>query len=185
MSTSLLRAVYEPNSRASRSTCPVASISEKSLRAYERALQAVAEPTLLGPVLLRSGELNVALGMSKLGIQRLLRGLALTDSDRMVHDPFRKAGMVALAHATNPPDLKRKREVSGLFKQERKRAETWWDPALGYMSFRAGWAVKPRGEDVFSQAAREFSANADLEARVRKLVGGDVLDAALTKERAK
>ena len=143
----------------------------KAVRVYERALESVAEPRLLGPSLLRLGELQLALGQLNLGTRRILRGLSLTDQDDTVTDPFRKAGLVALALSlvqTRQPESSR---AAKHLKHEQQQAEEWWKPAYAYLALRAGIELKPEGNDVFSRAALQIRKADRLQRRIKKLVG--------------
>lgn len=143
----------------------------KAVRVYERALESVAEPRLLGPGLLRLGELQLALGQVNLGTRRILRGLSLTDQDDTVTDPFRKAGLVALARAlaqTRHPESSR---AAKHLKHEQQRAEEWWKPAYAYLALRAGIELTPEGNNVFSRAALQIREADRLQRRIKKLIG--------------
>jgi hypothetical protein len=164
---------------------------EKTLRAgrmseaiqiYEAALQSVAEPRLVGPVLLRAGELNVYHGRTKLGVRHLLRGLSATDEHQLAHDPFRKAGLVALGRAVTRQRLKTSDNFMRLVKHERKRADPWWKPAYGYLGFRVSQTSRLRGEDVFSRATSELRKTNELEIRIREIVGEEALEEAMEQE---
>jgi hypothetical protein len=154
----------------------------KAMRAYDRGLQAVAEPRLLGPALLRAGELNVYHGEASLGIRRLLRGLSVTDDDEVAGDPFRKAGLVALSRAVAEQRSAQSQDFADLVRHEGERAEDWWKPAYGYLGFRSAGTPAPRGSDLFSRAALEFRRTDQLESRVKDLVGEEALEAARAKE---
>ena len=143
----------------------------KAVRVYERALESVAEPRLLGPGLLRLGELQLALGQVSLGTRRILRGLSLTDQDDTVTDPFRKAGLVALARALAQNQQPKNSRAAKHLKHEQQRAEEWWKPAYAYLALRAGIGLTPEGNDVFSRAAFQIREADRLERRIKKLVG--------------
>lgn len=154
----------------------------KAVRVYERAVEAVAEPRLLGPSLLRLGELQLALGELNLGMRRLLHGLSLMDQDETVTDPFRKAGIVALGRALTHTKKTRSSQAARLLKRERGRAEPWWRPAYAYLGFRAGVGPAPEGNDLFSRAASQIKQADHLESRIKKLVGESQRSALKGKE---
>ncbi|MFQ5513719.1 MAG: hypothetical protein ACE5FG_04720 [Myxococcota bacterium] len=152
---------------------------------YDAALHSVADPRLLGPVLLRAAELDLAEGRLRVGARKLLRGLALTDEDDVVHDPFRKAGLVALGRVTATEKLRKDRELTSVLERERERAESWWAPVYAYLGFRAGRTGAPHGGDVFSRAALEVRRVAELRSRVEKIVGREALETARTELRSR
>jgi len=147
----------------------------KAARVYERSIASVAEPRLLGPSLLRLGELQLSLGEHKLGLRRVVRGLSLTDD--AATDPLRTAGLVALGRTLPGMKGTESREAAKLLWRERKRAEDWWKPAYGYLGFRAGIGSAPEGQDLFSRAASQLKAAKRLENRIQKVVDRAIRDA--------
>ncbi len=141
----------------------------KGTRVYERALASVAEPRLVGPILLRLGELQLSQGEFKLGTRRVLRGLSLMGDAEISTDPFRKAALIALAHALPHMKAASARDAKRLLKVEFQRANGWWKPAYAYLGFRAGIGSAPEGEDLFSRAAAQLKQANQLESRIKKV----------------
>jgi len=109
---------------------------QSSIRIYERALESYPEPQLVGPVLMRLGELHGAASREGLARRRLERGLGLTgDSDRF-QDPFRKLGFVSLSELVtrrgNPERLQQ------LMAPDVDRLSPWWPSAYRFLADRAG-----------------------------------------------
>ncbi len=154
----------------------------KAVRVYERALESVAEPRLLGPGLMRLGELQLSLGDLKLGMRRIVRGLSLTDDAEIATDPFRKAALIALVRALPNTKGAGSSQAAKLLRREHKRAEDWWKPAYAYLRFRAGVGSAPEGEDLFSRAASQLRRAERLEARIKKVV--ESVERAAAKEDA-
>ncbi len=144
-------------------------------RTYESALQSVAEPRLVGPALLRAGELHVHLGDPKLGTWRILRGLTMTDARALTNDPFRKAGLVALGLGARQARERRRNEATASLRRERQRAEPWWEPAYAYLGYRTGPGRPPRGDDIFSRVSQEMQEIDALAKRVESIVGSEEL----------
>lgn len=142
----------------------------KGTRVYERALASLAEPSLMGPGLLRLGELQLSQGEFKLGTRRIVRGLSLMGDAETSTDPFRKAALIALAHAL--PHMKGAiaREAKKLLKLELQQVDDWWKPAYAYLGFRAGIGSAPQGEDLFSRGAAQLRQAKQLESRIKRIV---------------
>jgi len=138
---------------------------------YERALESFAEPQILGPVLLRVGELHASMGRDGLAMRRLVRGMTITDSDETAADPFRKSGMVTLAYIAAHSDKKQRYEA--LAKRERGRVEPWWTSAYDYLGFRIGVAPAPTGDDPFATAAQEMARADAMAERLREAAKPD------------
>jgi hypothetical protein len=132
---------------------------------YTRSLLALAEPRIAGPVLLRLGELEGAVGRPSLAARDLLRGLAQTEE--LSGDPLRKAGLLALvrlARSTGGAE-----GLPALLEHERKGADAWWNPAWTYLARREGRKLDPpEGEGPFARGARELAAIDTLAERVRE-----------------
>jgi tetratricopeptide (TPR) repeat protein len=143
----------------------------RAVLVYERALESFAEPQILGPVLLRVGELHAAMGRDGLAMRRLVRGMTITDSDATAADPFRKAGMVTLAHIAAHSD--RTQRYEALAKRERGRVEPWWTSAYDYLGYRMGVASPPEGDDPFANAAAELKRAEAMAARLREAAKPD------------
>ncbi len=127
----------------------------RAIEIYERAAESLVEPRLLGPALIRLGELLVQDGKPGLAVPRLSRGLALLGR-RDPAEPFRIVGIVALARASAPasrPDALRL-----ALAQELPRAQEWWADAYRYLGQRVGAAAPPEGDGVFARAFRELGA---------------------------
>jgi tetratricopeptide (TPR) repeat protein len=138
----------------------------RALETYQRAAEALVDPRLAGPVLLRLGELRLEAGSDALALRELLRGLAAPLDPS---DPFRKAGVLALLR------LGRRgtggEQLVALLREERGRAEPWWAEAYTYLGQRAGdvSATAPPGGGPFARAAREFAALDGLRDQIRTL----------------
>jgi tetratricopeptide (TPR) repeat protein len=125
----------------------------RAIEVYERAVESLAEPRLLGPALVRLGELLEQDGRPALALPRLSRGLALLDA-RDPAEPFRKVAIVALARASAPSGRSDALRVA--LAQEVPRAQDWWADAYRYLGQRVGAAPPPEGDGVFARAAREL-----------------------------
>src|SRR6185503_1329058 len=130
---------------------------ERGLNVYERALEAVGEPQILGPVLLRTGELHAAAGHDSIALRRLVRGLTVTDSQATVADPFRKAGIIVLADVARR--LARTVRFASFLQRDLPRVEdAWWRSAYEYLGYRAGIDLHPAGGTLFEQGAAQLAA---------------------------
>jgi tetratricopeptide (TPR) repeat protein len=125
----------------------------RAIEVYERAVESLAEPRLLGPALVRLGELLEQDGRAALALPRLSRGLALLDA-RDPDEPFRKVAIVALARASAPSGRSEALRVA--LAHEVPRAQDWWADAYRYLGQRVGAAPPPEGDGVFARAAREL-----------------------------
>ena len=139
---------------------------EGAVRVYERGLESFAEPLLIGPVLLRLGELHAAAGREGLARQRLVRGLTLTEGDVTAADPFRKVGTVLLARLVSQRgDPARLREF---LRRDVSRLEPWWPAAYTFLGSRVGLELPASAsDDPFSEAAAEIERSAPIRARLR------------------
>ena len=139
---------------------------EGAVRVYERGLESFAEPLLIGPVLLRLGELHAASGREGLARQRLVRGLTLTEGDATAADPFRKVGTVLLARlVTQRGDPARLREF---LRRDVPRLDSWWPAAYTFLGSRVGLELPAQtADDPFSEAAAEIERTAAIQARLR------------------
>jgi tetratricopeptide (TPR) repeat protein len=140
---------------------------DEAVTTYQRGLASFVEPRILGPVLLRLGELQAQLGRHTLATRRIVRGLALTDSAATAADPLRKSGIVTLAHLAE--QQRRTQRLKSTIQQERKRVESWWTSAYDYLGYRIGAGPQPSGTDVFARASRELREVEELESRIRAL----------------
>jgi hypothetical protein len=144
-----------------------AGLLEDAVTTYQSGLASFVEPRILGPVLLRLGELQAELGRHTLATRRIVRGLALTDSAATAADPLRKSAIVTLAHLAE--QQRRTRRLKTTIREERERVESWWTSAYDYLGYRLGAAPQPRGNDVFARAAQELRDVEELESRIRAL----------------
>lgn len=139
---------------------------ERAALTYARALESFSEPTFVGPVLLRLGEIEVAMGRDALGLRRLSRGLALINGPGAAGEPFRKAGIVALARAASRSgDAGR---ALTLLRAERDRADEWWEGAYTYMLYDEG-DPRPDGDGLFPRSARESEEIDAVRKRLNKV----------------
>jgi len=104
-------------------------------------------------------------------MRRLVRGLTITDSAETAADPFRKAGMVALAYVAAHSDKKARYEA--LARRERSRVDPWWTSAYDYLGYRIGAGPVPQGDDPFANAAREMIEAEKMAARLREAAKPD------------
>lgn len=141
---------------------------ERAALTYARAVESLSEPSFVGPVLLRLGEVEVALGRDALGLRRLARGLALTDGPDAAAEPFRKAGLVALARASARSG--QTEPALSLLRAERERAGDWWGDAYAYLLMRSGEETQIDGDSVFARGARERDAIGALRERLQKIL---------------
>jgi hypothetical protein len=137
-----------------------------AVRVYERGLESFAEPLLIGPVLLRLGELHASSNRESLARQRLVRGLTLTEGDVTAADPFRKVGTVLLARlVAQRGDPARLREF---LRRDVGRLEPWWPAAYTFLGSRVGLELSaPASDDPFSEAAAEIERTGPIRARLR------------------
>ncbi len=139
---------------------------------YTRATTALGEPRLLGPVLLRLGEIEAAAGRPGLARRNLLRGLSMTEDPELASDPARKAGLLALVRLEGSES--ERRAVATLLGREGEHADDWWAPAWAYLAAREAGAVRAlEGDAAFARAAREQHAARRVAGRVRRLLGED------------
>jgi hypothetical protein len=139
---------------------------EAAVRVYERGLEAFAEPLLIGPVLLRLGELHAAAGRDGIARQRLVRGLTLTEGDATAADPFRKLGTVLLARLVSKRgDPTRLREF---IVRDVQRLEPWWPSAYSFLGSRVGLELpQSEGTDPFAIARQEIESTESIRARLK------------------
>lgn len=139
----------------------------RAIATYERAQQTLAEPRLVGPVLLRQGELEAVAGDHGLARLHLLRGLAQTQDGPLAHDPLRKLGLVALRRLTRSGDGKK---ITGdALALARPQMDSWWAEALAYLEQdpRAPFALE--GEGIFARSAATMTALDRLIADLRAI----------------
>ena len=137
---------------------------------YARGVAALGEPRLLGPVLLRMGELEAADGRIGLARRTLLRGLSLTADPETASDPARKAGLIALARLGG--DATEREAIAALLNAESERVDDWWSAAYAYLAARiAGDPRAFEGEAPFARAARQQAAAVQVAGRIRDLLG--------------
>lgn len=140
---------------------------EPAVDLYARALLALSEPRIAGPVALRLGELELSVGRPSLALRDLLRGLNQTQD--LVGDPLRRGGLVALIRLARA-----NRGAEGLKtllekERERESRDAWWGPAWSYFARREGIEVGPaEGDAPFARGARELAAVDSLAVRVRE-----------------
>ena len=125
---------------------------ERAALTYARAVESFSEPTFVGPVLLRLGEIEVALARDALALRRLSRGLTLSDAPGAASEPFRKAGIVALARVAARSE--KPEQARSLLRAERDRAEDWWAEAYSYMLLNSGATDQREGDGLFARSAR-------------------------------
>jgi tetratricopeptide (TPR) repeat protein len=125
---------------------------ERAALTYARALESFSEPTFVGPVLLRLGEIEVAMGRDALGLRRLSRGLALIQGPGAAGEPFRKAGIVALIRAASRSG--NRGGALTLLRAEMDQADEWWEAAYTYMLYDEG-DPRPDGDGLFARSAQE------------------------------
>ncbi len=141
---------------------------QRAVRTYERALQAFTEPSLLGPVVLRLGEIEVVTKHFKLARARLTSGLALTDAAALATDPFRKAGILALAElSAQTGDYE---QLRALLRVERKRVDPWWDSAYAYLLNKVGDKTEPEPESSFALVLDELEEIDRMNRRVDRVI---------------
>jgi tetratricopeptide (TPR) repeat protein len=142
---------------------------ETATDAYSRAVQALGEPRLVGPAVLRLGELEAAIGRKKLARRDLMRGLALTSDAGFASDPLRKAGLLALVRLE--ADADQRQQLLSLLAAERERVESWWSDAYAYLTTRVGGdGPIPGGDGSFARGMRELAAVDGLAGRLQRLV---------------
>ncbi len=142
---------------------------EQAARSYSRAVESFSEPSFVGPVLLRLGEIEVALGRDALATRRLTRGLALSDGPAAAIEPFRKAGIVALVRAARRSG--KKDSALRVLRAERDRVGDWWADAYAYLLLGSGDATRPDGEGLFARGAREADEIEAILERLRRIRG--------------
>ncbi len=140
---------------------------ERAALTYARAIESFSEPTFVGPVLLRLGEIDVALGRDALALNRLSRGLTLSDAPDAAPEPFRKAGIVALARVAARSE-KPKRALS-LLRAERDRAEDWWAEAYAYLLLHSGATDRQEGDGLFARASRALDEIKAIRTRLARV----------------
>jgi hypothetical protein len=138
---------------------------QPALDLYSRSVAALADPRLAGPVQLRLGELEVAMGRPSLALRDLLRGLAQTED--LAGDPLRGAGLLALVRLARSTGGAEGLPV--LLERERKGAGDWWGAAWTYFARGEGVELPaPEGDSPFARGARELAAIDALALRVRE-----------------
>jgi hypothetical protein len=137
---------------------------EGGIRIYERGLEAFAEPQLIGPALMRLGELHAAVGRDGLARARLTRGLGITADAMDTADPFRKAALVALSRVVaRRGDPARLEE---LIRSERPRLAPWWPSAYGFLGREAGLPLSVEGDDPFARGGAALAESRAVAARL-------------------
>ena len=140
---------------------------ERAALNYARALESFSEPTFVGPVLLRLGEIEVVLGRDALALSRLSRGLTLSDAPNAASEPFRKAGIVALARVAARSE--KPERALRLLQTEHDRAEDWWAEAYAYLLLNTGATDPPKGDSLFARGARALDEIKAMRARLERV----------------
>ena len=141
---------------------------QRAVNTYSRALETFAEPRILGPALLRLGELEAELERDGLAMRHIVRGLVLTDSATTAADPLRKTGIVALAKVAKRQN--RTKRLASVLRREGAQVGSWWKSAYHYLGFRVGVGRAPKGDDLFALAAIEFKQIEGIESGLKKIV---------------
>ena len=141
---------------------------EGAVRVYERGLESFAEPQIVGPVLLRLGELHAAARREGLARQRLERGLGATDTEATATDPLRKIGLIVLARLVERRgDPARFRD---LLRRDVARTEPWWPSAYTFLGRRARLELaSPEGTDPFAEGDRVLAAGRKLRDQLAEI----------------
>ena len=140
---------------------------ERAALTFARAVESFSEPTFVGPVLLRLGEIEVALGQDALALNRLSRGLTLSDAPDAASEPFRKAGIVALARVAARSE--KPERALRLLQAEHDRAEDWWAEAYAYLLLHTGATDPPKGDSLFARGARAQDEIKTMRARLQRV----------------
>lgn len=139
----------------------------RAITTYERAQQTLAEPRLVGPVLLRQGELEAVAGDRGLARLHLLRGLTQTQEGPLAHDPLRKLGLVALRRLTRGGEGK---TITGdALALARPPMDPWWAEALAYLEQDPQAPFALEGEGIFARSAATMTALDRLIADLRAI----------------
>ncbi len=146
---------------------------ESAIRIYERALESFPEPQIVGPVLIRLGELHAAASREGLSRRRLERGLGVTGAAATVTDPFRKVGYLALTDIVS--ERGDPQRLAQLLELDLKRQDSWWESAFVFLGQRAGIPLatpKPDGSQVdpFLLGMLALDEGKELRARLKEIV---------------
>jgi tetratricopeptide (TPR) repeat protein len=138
---------------------------KEALELYERALEGFGTPDVIGPVLIRLGELRVGSEFGQRTMRPVVRGLALLDPDLDATRAFRSAGLVTLLRAA----LRQKpsKTVRTSVQTALRGAPEEWRGLLRYLASRAQIIDPPTGDGLFARAAREVRRAERLAARPR------------------
>jgi tetratricopeptide (TPR) repeat protein len=143
---------------------------EGAERIYEEALEALGEPLLLGPLLLRSGELLAQRGESGFAMQRILRGLALTESKETGDDPLRRFAVVTLSRLVQDQGMRDR--LQARLVREGVHVDAWWQAAYRYLGRRAGVPFAPGDPSLFATAAAELDQAEELARKLASVAQG-------------
>ncbi len=126
---------------------------DRALELYERAVEGFGTPDLIGPVLIRVGELRSATQLGERATRPVVQGLALLDPGDRTARSFRVVGVVTLLRSA----LREKpsRIVRTALKTALRTAPVEWKGIFRYMASRAGIVAPPTGDGLFARAARE------------------------------
>jgi tetratricopeptide (TPR) repeat protein len=124
--------------------------TDQARELYERGLESFRTLDLVGPVLIRLGEVRMATGRADDAPRPLLEGLALLDPEFTPAIPFRSVSLVALlrlAEWRTPSRAVRTsvREALGTAPEE-------WGGPLRYLASRVKLADPPSGDGLFARA---------------------------------
>jgi tetratricopeptide (TPR) repeat protein len=140
--------------------------TDQAREVYERALESFRTPDLVGPVLVRLGEVWLVTGRADDAARPVLEGLALLDPEFAPSLPFRSVGLVTLLrlaewHAPN-------RAVKTSVREALHTAPEEWAGALRYLASRVKLADPPSGDGLFARAGAVLREADQFSTRLRQ-----------------
>jgi two-component system response regulator FlrC len=139
--------------------------TQQAREVYERGLESFRTPDLVGPVLVRLGEIWIVTGRAQDAPRAVLEGLALLDPEFPPAVPFRSVGLVTLlrlAESQTPT-----RAVRASVNEALGTAPQEWEGALRYLASRVELADPPSGDGLFGRATEALRETDRFSTRLR------------------
>ncbi len=139
---------------------------DQAREVYERGLESFRTPDLVGPVLIRLGEVWMVTGRADDAPRPVLEGLALLDPEFAPALPFRSLGLVTLLRLAewHTPT----RAVRTSVNEALNTAPEEWGGPLRYLASRVKLADPPSGSGLFGRATAVLRETDQFSTRLRR-----------------
>jgi tetratricopeptide (TPR) repeat protein len=139
---------------------------DQAREVYERGLESFRTPDLVGPVLVRLGEVWLVTGRADDAARPVLEGLALLDPEFAPARPFRSVGLVTLLRIAewHTPTA----AVRASVRDALQTAPEEWGGPLRYLAARVKLADPPSGDGLFARAGAVLREADQFSTRLRK-----------------